>query len=923
MNDDGAPPALSVGDGSGTEGGAAGLTVTLAPANATQTVTVNWATTSGSATGNVDYTTASGTLTFNPGVTTQPIPLTLLQDTLDEPNETFTVTLSGAVNATIADGTAIATIVDDDPTPTLSINDVTLLEGNGGTTNFVFTVSLSAASGQAITVNATTVAGTAVAPNDYTTSTGTLPFAPGVVTATLTVPVVADTVTEPTETFTVVLSAPTNATIADGTGVGTITNDDSGVGPTTVTLQIAAGDDDVNEAATVLSPSGASVWLGNASGASYTGLRFTGAGLPAGATITSARLEVNAANTQWMAMAFEFGIEAALNSQAFAAGSLPSQRTLLAPRVMHASDAQWVAGTWYALDDIAPLVQGLVNQPGWNSGNALSLILRGTGNTWARKFARAFDDTPALASRLVVTYIPSGLPSLSVNDVSVTEGTGGTQSAVFTVSLSASSTSTVTVNAATANGTATAPGDYTALAGTPVSFAPGVLTQTVSVPLVTDATSEVNETFSLVLSSPTNATIGDATGVATIVNDDGAPPALSVGDGSATEGGPLALTVTLAPANATQTVTVNWATTSGSAAGNVDYTTASGTLTFNPGVTSQPIPLTLLQDTLDEPNETFTVSLNTPVNAPIADGTAVATIVDDDPTPTLSINDVTLLEGNGGTTNFVFTVSLSAASGQAISVNATTVAGTAVAPNDYTTATGTLPFAPGVVTATLTVPVVADTVTEPTETFTVVLSAPTNATIADGTGVGTIANDDSGVGPTTVTLQIAAGNDDVNEAATVLSPSGASVWLGNASGASYTGLRFTGAGLPAGATITSARLEVNAANTQWIGMAFEFGIEAALNSQAFAAGSLPSQRTLLAPRVMHASDAQWVAGTWYALDDIAPLVQGLVNQPGWNSGNALSLILRGTGNTWSRKFARAFDDTPALAPRLVVTYVTP
>ena len=408
-----------------------------------------------------------------------------------------------------------------------------------------------------------------------------------------------------------------------------------------------------------------------------------------------------------------------------------------------------------------------------------------------------FQVPPTAGGAPVVVNYGVAVPALSVSDVSVTEGTGGSRSATFTVSLSTTSAQTVTVNVATANGTATAPGDYTALPSTPVSFAPGVTSQPVSVALVTDAVSEPDETFSLNLSSPTNATI--------------------------------------------------------------------------------------------------------------ADGTGVATIVDDDPTPTLSINDVAILEGTGGTTNATFTVTLSAASGQTVTVNFGTVAGTAVAPNDFTTTSGTLSFAPGTVTVNIVVPIVTDAVTEPNETFTVTLTVPVNATIADGTGVGTIINDDSGTGPTTVTLQVAGGGDDVNEVATALDASAASVWLGNASGASYAGLRFTGAGLPQGATITSARLEVNAASTQWVGMAFEFGIEAALNSQPFTTTSRPSQRTLLTPRVAHVSDQQWVTSTWYALDDLTPIVQALVNQPGWNAGNALALVLRGTGDNWARKFARAFE----------------
>ena len=103
-------------------------------------------------------------------------------------------------------------------------------------------------------------------------------------------------------------------------------------------------------------------------------------------------------------------------------------------------------------------------------------------------------------------------------------------------------------------------------------------------------------------------------------------------------------------------------------------------------------------------------------------------------------------------------------------------------------------------------------------------------------------------------------------------------------------------------------------------MGFEFGADATANSAAFTATSRPSQRTLLAPRVAHSSNAQWVANTWYLLDEIAPILQAVVAQPGWAAGNAVSLVLRGTGSAWGRKYARAFEAGAATAPRLVVTY---
>jgi CSLREA domain-containing protein len=115
--------------------------------------------------------------------------------------------------------------------PALSINNVTLGEGNGGSTPFVFTVTLSAPSATTVTVNFATANGTAVAGSDYVATSGVLTFAAGITTQTITVSVVGDTVVEGNETFFVNLSSPANATIAAAQGTGTIVDDDTAVVP--------------------------------------------------------------------------------------------------------------------------------------------------------------------------------------------------------------------------------------------------------------------------------------------------------------------------------------------------------------------------------------------------------------------------------------------------------------------------------------------------------------------------------------------------------------------------------------------------------------------------------------------------------------------------------------------------------------------
>jgi len=136
---------------------------------------------------------------------------------------TISTTIRDVGGASIATRSA-ATVV---PLPTLAINNVTVTEGNAGTTSATFPVTLSAANSQPVTVDYVTSDITAGAPGDYTPQTGTLTFAPGVTTRNIVVPVVGDTLPEPTETFLVTLFNPNNATVTTAQGTGTINDDDA------------------------------------------------------------------------------------------------------------------------------------------------------------------------------------------------------------------------------------------------------------------------------------------------------------------------------------------------------------------------------------------------------------------------------------------------------------------------------------------------------------------------------------------------------------------------------------------------------------------------------------------------------------------------------------------------------------------------
>jgi hypothetical protein len=223
-------------------------------------------------------------------------------------------------------------------------------------------------------------------------------------------------------------------------------------------------------------------------------------------------------------------------------------------------------------------------------------------------------------------------------------------------------------------------------------------------------------------------------------------PLLAISDVRTWEGntGTLAVTFTVSlSAASNQTITVNYATASGTATTGSDYQAASGTLTIPAGQTSGTVTVLVKGDRLVEANETFFVNLSGPTNVTIADGQAVGTIFDDE--PRISISDATKSEGKKGkSTQFTFTVTLSAAYDQPVTMSFRNANGTATtSDNDYVAKTGTITFKPGETTKTITIEVKGDSKREADETFYLDLFGLSGNTLfTKNRGIGTILNDD-------------------------------------------------------------------------------------------------------------------------------------------------------------------------------------
>jgi Concanavalin A-like lectin/glucanases superfamily/Calx-beta domain len=339
-------------------------------------------------------------------------------------------------------------------------------------------------------------------------------------------------------------------------------------------------------------------------------------------------------------------------------------------------------------------------------------------------------------------------PALSLNNVTVAEGDPApgaptTTNAIFTATLSQASGQMVTVNFATADGTATAPGDYTAQSGT-LAFNPGQTSRTIPVPVVDDDVFEASQNFKLTLTAPQHATLADAQGVVTITDND-APPRISnapdvlEGDDKATR----ATFLLILTGRSEQTASVNFATADNTALARFDYVPRAGSTTFLPGQTKKPLTVVIKGDTLNEPIENFKVNLSHPVNATLERGEARVRILDNDPTPTLAVADVTTPEGDTDRHSVLLTVRLSAASAYIVSVDYATADGKARDGSDYVARTGNVIFMPGETEKMIPVPILGDAIVETDEAFAFTLSNPIHATLSHGHAVVTITNDDA------------------------------------------------------------------------------------------------------------------------------------------------------------------------------------
>jgi len=659
------------------------------------------------------------------------------------------------ITASANDGTTTANSIEATLTvtgPALSINDLSLNEGDSGTTTFAFTVSLSQpAPAGGVRFDIATQDGTATTgSNDYVARSLTNQSIPaGAQTYAFDVTVNGDSTVESNETFLVNIRNVSGATVAKGQGAGTIQNDDS---PVLSVKDVTAneGNSGTNTFTFTVSSNmpapaaGITFDIATANGSAtsasgdYIARALTNQTIPAGQTSYSFDVTVNGdtlveANENFFVNLSNASANASIGD-AQGSGTIQNDDTpLLVISQLYGGGGN--AGAILRNDFIEIYNRGTstVDLAGWSVQYSAAT---GTGN-WSVTPLCLIGSCLIRPGRYFLVQEDQGtggtedLPAPDASGtISMTTAAGkvALSSSVDALSGACPSSTNIldimgyggTANCFEGTGPAGAPGNTTA----DFRKAGGCL----------DTRDNANDFF-VAQPNPRNSAspVGEC------------KPEITINDVTVTENNTgtvnATFTVSLTTTSA-QTITVDFATADGTARAPADYQANSGTLTFNPGALTKTITVLINGDTLDEPGETFFVNLSNAGNAAILDSQGQGTINDNDPAPTLSINDVSVPEGDSGATNATFTVLLSNASGQTVTVSYATADHTATAGSDYQSTSGSLTFSPGETSKTIAVTINGDTTFEPGETFFVNLSSPTNASISDNQGNGTITNDD-------------------------------------------------------------------------------------------------------------------------------------------------------------------------------------
>ncbi|MFL2723577.1 MAG: Calx-beta domain-containing protein, partial [Gammaproteobacteria bacterium] len=718
----------------------------------------------------------------------------IVDDSIDEADETVILTLSNPSNATLgSDSIHTYTITDNESTPTVDFNTTSSSDAESVSSKAI-TVDLSGPSSETVTVDYA-VTGTATGSGtDYTLVNGTLSIIAGTTTSTITIAnIVDDAADETDETVIITLSSPSNATLgSDSVHTYTITDDDNE--PTIdFNATSSTGAEDISSVAITVDLSAASsnditvnyalTGTATGSGTDYTladGTLTISAGATSG-TITIAGIvdDTSVEGSETIILTLSSPSNATLGSDSVHTYTISDNDGTPTVAFSSTSSVDSESVSTRSVEIVMPFasdndiqvdysVAGTATGSGtdYTLANGTLTILAGA-TTGTITITSIVDDSldesnetivitlsnptnASLGTDIVHTLIINDDDSPPVIDFNSTSSSGdeATSSQLITVDLSNTSSQDVTVNYIV-TGTATGSGtDYTLANGT-LTISAGATSGTITIDsIVDDSISEANETVIVTLSSPSNATLGSDSVHTYTINDNDSSPEVdfnltsSSGAESVSSAG---LTVDLSAASG-QNVTVNYAVSGTATGSGIDFTLASGSITINAGETSGTITISnIIDDSINEANETVIVTLSNPSNATLGSDTVhTYTINDNDTPPDIEFN-TTSSNGIESVSSKALTVDLSAASSKNITVDYA-VTGTATGSGtDYTLANGTLTINAGSNSGIITIGnIVDDSLDELDETVIVTLSSPVNANLGtDITHTYTINDNDS------------------------------------------------------------------------------------------------------------------------------------------------------------------------------------
>ncbi len=742
-------------------------------------VSFDYETIEGSAKNILDYTYSFARASIPAGDTTTAIAIVIRNDSLIEEAETFDLVISNPSNATIDKNRARATgRIEIDDLPSLSITGSSVVESAG---TLLFTVSLSAPfSSTDVSFDYETIAGSASAGSDYLSTSGRATIKAGSSTVEIPITISDDVVNEGDEVFSLKLSNPVNATISKASALGIIEGEiaslfiaDAAAFESELELRfvVTLSNSDSQEA---ISFSYRTIAGSATQGEDYTGVALTTVTIPAGATTADIVIPITDDMTVEDDETFDVEINTPSTEVRFSkkratgtikiedlpilsianvttlenAGSLQFIASLSEPFPGHlvSFDYKTLDGSASAGLDYSYLLTTANIYSGDTTAFINIIILdddlvedEETFDIIISNLANATIDQLKATATIKIDE----LPSLSITGSSVAESAG---SAKFIVTLSPPPFRITDVSFffQTLAGSATQGDDYTGVPTRRATISAGDSTTAISIDIIDDDTTEDYESFDVIISNPTNATIDEnrASATATIQIDE--LPSLSItGSSVAESAGSAKFIVTLSPPFRITDVLFDYKTSAGSASDDLDYTgVALDTATISAGDSTTAIFIAILDDKLVEADESFDVIISNPTNATIDKNKARATAtIKIDDLPLLSIANVSASE-DVGILEFIAILS-EPFDGYEISFNYKTLSGSAIEGDDYEgVALTTVTIPAGATTADIVILITDDMTVEDDETFDIIISNLVNATIDKASATATIKIDE-------------------------------------------------------------------------------------------------------------------------------------------------------------------------------------